>query len=57
MNYHWYRCTQPDRPTDYDKLVGGLYGYIKEPENETIEKYDLRKVSYGIFDELCEKYF
>ena len=57
MTYHWYICTQPNKPTDYDKLVGGVYGYESEPADAVIDKHDLRKVSYETFSELTERYF
>lgn len=54
MKLHWY--TAKERP-NADKVAGGLYGYEKEPDYETIEKYDLRFVAHETWDKVTDRYF
>jgi len=54
MKFHWYTSTQQPPA---DKIAGGLYGYENEPNYETIEKYDLRFISYETWDKVADRYF
>lgn len=56
MKLHWYLCMEQKKPPS-DKVVNDRHGFVREPDYEIIEAYDLRKVGYETFKELIERNF
>lgn len=54
MKLYWYIARRKPKA---DKAADGMYGYVDEPDYETIEKYDLRFVMRESWDDVTGRYF
>lgn len=53
--YYWYYCkNKAQADVVFSKKNLNLYGYLKEPEYEVIEHYDLRYMEFGSLTEMVE---